>query len=521
MKNRSKVVYKMIKDKDYDIPVWLYDYIDEDVLLELMEEHKESIDMRIMVQRYTYDVTIRQFFDVLRGSLKLSREFVEDMIRRELYGFALLLFGEREYRIVRRYCKRKEVYDTNGPFLRIVINYATLDEMFIERGKLAVKYSNEPKTNFIFFMRFSIEKGSMEAYNLIRILEASKDIQLCELCLSYSIPVLYESCDYVDLYQFLECVLENDWKHDFDIPKGAITKEDTELIDRLIKISYSLNTNILRHLKGLMPPEIYTKTCYDAISRKRVFRTNIVDFDRMIEIFGENKYGYSIPLQKEFIEWGGSVISMIGENGLKPEATILKTMDEANFVINHLNMDEIRFLIYNCPEFVRIISTSNTLNQNNMLRVMRALCEYPLNEELWRVLNPVKTKEQTRDFRYYLIYHITGYFNIENLYDYVPSFMMYRIPSVFYVTRRLDSSNIKYIPVDRLVPYIRDIISREPYVPFNLFCEGERVSLSKVIGSNEKVLLDIIQSEKYGYLCDITEIEPDELFAIIDRYDQE
>jgi hypothetical protein len=198
---------------------------------------------------------------------------------------------------------------------------------------------------------------------------------------------------------------------------------------------------------------------------------------------------------------------MIGDNGLYKEATILRTQLICESVITYIPIEDLRYLLYNSSDFVKTLINSSNLSQGNMIKILKALYSYPIDEELWDIIN-CKSDNYASDYRYILINRIYRYININVAYHYAPVTMMYTEPSVFYITRFIDRDILKYIPAVKLVPYIRKIISREDYVPFNLYSNGEYLSLHKVFdGDYTELINSIVGNQKFGYICDIKDID--------------
>ena len=511
-KKKEYLVAKIIKDRNFDIPIWLYDYVDESVLWELIS--LLNINSRLIVIRYASDLNVREFFDTVRYSVKLSKGFIEKLYTKNLLGYILLLSNDRAYKILKKICKNNSGDNSHTVFIDLISKYAVIHDNLIGLGKLAIKYSNVPKRNYIIYHKFSMEKDSKNMDRLLQILEVSKDMELCDVCIEYGIPALYEYGDVVDVYRYLECIRENKWTHSLYIPERCLDGAGEEIADILTSIADGINANALLYLKGLVDKPVFDKISYRVLNNPNSYRTCISNFDDIIKIMGHNSHGFSMLIQKTFIKNGGDVTTMIDDSGTKNEATIIKTGEECNFIISSSSDEELHYLLYNSTDFVKNILTTDSLSHSNMLRILQVIFEYPFNEELWKILNG-KTDDYYNDFRFSIVSRLMNYMNIEAVYDKIPAYMMYRTPSIFYITRNISRNNIKYIPVDKIVPHIRSIISREEYIPLNLFCNGKYISLRSIFNDPIIIEKEILNSGKYGYLCDIIDIDHSKLMESV------
>lgn len=493
---KADTIVKIIKDREYDIPEWVYNHVTEEVLYQLMDRGNSHKD----IKNYISNDKVRAFYDTLRWSIKLSEGFVRN-ISECGSGYSLLLFNDREFKMMQRGYKKRPV--ESDIFIYVICNYATLDDVFIDRAKYMLKYSYYPKSHYIHYFNSIIGNDSERCNRLLKILEVSKDYELTDLCLQLGIPVLHDDCDIVDVDRFLDCVISYKWKEDFKIPQSIISQDDDEITVKLISISRNINMNTILNLKGVFGPDGFRSVVANAMVTKTQTTKPITDFNNLISAIGENKYGIAMNIQKDFIEDGGDILSMIDGNVVKPEATILKTVEEMNFIISHLSVEGLRSLLYKSSDFVKnILSSPESLSHSSMIKIMQALCEYPINEELWNVLNG-KSPDYYHDFRFRLVSYINTYINTESIYGFVPEYMMYKTPSIFYITRKIDNDNIKYIPADRIMLYVKSIINRE-YIPLNYFCNGEYVTLDKVVGDDiHRILTNIVSSGNFGYICDL------------------
>ena len=132
-----------------------------------------------------------------------------------------------------------------------------------------------------------------------------------------------------------------------------------------------------------------------------------------------------MDLQTAFITNKGSVRTMFDNDGnLLPEASIIKSTDKIQFILNNISDDDLLFLLYNSPEFVKNVMNSNWLTINDMVRLMKVLFEFPINEELWNVLNHKNISHEI-DYRELLIRKIVISLTFDGLYNKVPEAMAF------------------------------------------------------------------------------------------------
>jgi hypothetical protein len=239
----------------------------------------------------------------------------------------------------------------------------------------------------------------------------------------------------------------------------------------------------------------------------------IKDFKHIILMNGHNRAGISIELQILFLQHGGDVSTMFGENGkLLNEASIIKMADQLPRLIQLLSTENLHFLLTNSPEFVRNIMISSSLSMANYIAIARALFTVPVDENLWKAINAyrstgwieIEEAPLLTDYRVFVTLHIISEISTDVLFNNVPEAMVYIEPSVLYITRNMSDDTMMYAPVHRLVPYLRAYLERNSYKRLNLYCKGNHVPIASAVGRDIDFIINLmIKGERYGYICDI------------------
>lgn len=524
MNKKSYLIAKIIYDRDFDIPEWIYCHIDLDTIKRLIKmlqkSNKESI-----ITRYNFDPNVEKFFDTISDRVKIKKDFIKYLYNNNLSDYAVILLKKREF----KYYKYLYDNDSSGgrsskSVYHMVYNYATTSDKLVGKGKDIVKYSCEEKSNFLVMGATlksindndgtkNILREQIKMDRLLEILEVEESYELCELAYDIGIPALFKLADQVDLYKYLSRVLDSNW--------ASSIKCNTEVVPRnciklLIKIAKKLNLNALTYLEGELA-ESYVLDILNTRGSINPPKKKIMDFKSIVKFLGHNDYGLSINIQRDFLSNGGDIRTMFDNGNLMSEASILRTLEECPFIIDAVSNEGLYYILHNSPDFVKSILSCKWITYQNMFKILNVLFEYPINEELWNVLNGRSEKYST-DFRYVIVTKFMSYLTNERVFDQIPQAMMYISPSIFYITRHISKNTIKYIPVEKLVPYIKSILSREDFIQFNLFCNGNQISLSDLFTDYTMLIQNIVSYKKYGYLCDITNVDGDTLIDTVTKY---
>lgn len=523
MNKKSCLIAKIIYDRDFDIPEWVYHHIDLDTIKRLIKMLQKS-NKGSIITKYNFDPNVEKFFDTISDRVKIKKDFIKYLYDNGLGEYAVILLKKKEFKYY------KYLYDndnsgsrTSKSVYHMVFNYTTTSDKLIDKGRDIVKYSGEKKSNFLVMGATlksindnigtkNILREQIKMDRLLEILDVEESYELCELAYDIGIPALFKYADKVDLYKYLSRVLDSNWVSSIK----CNTAPNKACIKLLVKIGKKLNSNASIYLEGH-----WNNGYVDEILNSRGSinppKTKITDFKSIVNVLGRNNYGLPINIQREFLSNGGDVRTMFDNGTLMSEASILRTLEECQFIIDTISNEGLYYLLHNSSDFVKSILSCKWITYQNMFKILNVLFEYPINKELWNVLNG-RSEKYSSDFRYVIITKFMSYLTNERVFDQIPQAMMYINPSIFYITRHITKDTIKYIPVEKLVSYIKSIISREEFIQFNLFCNGKQVSLADLFTDYTVLTQNIIPYKKYGYLCDITNVDGDTLIDTVTKY---
>lgn len=221
-------------------------------------------------------------------------------------------------------------------------------------------------------------------------------------------------------------------------------------------------------------------------------------------MLGRNPAGYSIDLQKMFLKNGGDITTMIDEDyQLYPEASIIKATDMIPFLFQVIDNDDLWFLLRFSPEFVKNLMTSTWVTREHLIRVLDVMFMIPVDEELWNVIYNPTTEDDFTDYRAVIVNKIVTSLSKDFVIITLPKSVAYIEPTILFVAKNMTEEYIKFFPVTKIAPMLKNIIGRHGYIRFNLFCEGTTISIAKAIGDNQFIIDTLVRDKKYGYLCDM------------------
>lgn len=526
---QASVIAKAVYDRKFAIPEWMFKFVNIDVIEELLP----MLSSDDILERYLKEEPVRNFFDTVRESLNIGG-ISADMIYATANGIyaPFLLKDKGWFRVrstIRLECKSD---DSKNKFINLVANYLLADVSLFEIAidiLLVVGLKKDyiiEQVNEVLRMQHPRHVRHERMELLTHVLGIYENYQLTEKCLDLGIPVFFENGDITDLHRYLSSVVETKWKCDLDdtIDGVGITSEDTEILNKMKYIFKYLNASIIIYAKKMMSDELFNDTFFGgdcdvtSILGERNRTSNgptygILSFTDLIDVFGRNQYGLAIWLQLGFIANGGNIKTMFKDDELLPEASIIKSEDQLNQLLHYLTIEDIRFLLYNSTDFVKNIITCRDVKQESLIKILKAIFEYPVNTNLWEALNH-KTLTDTIDFREAIIRRIIAFITLDGVFLNVPESMLYMAPSALFVTRNLNKNNIPFIPIDKLIPYLPSIIAQNEYVPFNRFCNGVYVSLSRAV-TMDVIIKNITKYEKFGYIGDIDDVDHKSLIDTI------
>ena len=509
---RDEIVAGIIYDKQFDIPVDIYDMVTENVVKLLFHKIRKNIidHEKWLMNQYSSNPAVKAFFDYVRETIPKDSKNLSDY-----YPGAeqVLTFNRQDWLTVRK--KAKEWW-FNALFLASV-NGKAFDEQSVTIMDIMLTYDYRVDTlESCLKMKESLETTVRVFY----MMKFNEQYNKCMECINNNIPVLYYDPDVTDIWMYLKVVLSSGYRGILDNTIEACfdkLRGDSEIRAEiealLLEIGMCLNQgNLKYYFRFTQHRQISSWRFIDLLnnSDKGVHGWKMSDggyiknFNDIVEICGNNQYGLSTEIQETFLMHGGDIETMFDENGnLLNEASILKMIDKLPRIFSIINDEQLRFLLLNSANFVKNILTSKELTAIQYIRIAKALLVVPIDENLWKVIND-PDRDENNDYRARLINHIEVSIGKEMLFDDLPESMMYIEPSVLYVSRQLSEKNFPYIPVSKLVPYIRPYIGRHPeYKQLNLFCKGDYVSITSAINDDEFLIGEIVRDKKYGYICDI------------------
>lgn len=511
-RKQSYVIAKAIHDRKFDIPDWMYKLIDVDVIEELVD----LIPTNSVLDCYLSNKYAREFFNTVKKKIDMHKLPVYKIYSKDI-DYTIILFSVANWKTLRKQLLPE--YNYTEKILDIVF-HMTFDDttsklipIFLKTMK--VRYDSMLKD----FASLTKKKENQEnRYRFITVIKANESFKLTSMSLELGIPVFFKYGNATDLYEYLSVFIETSWQYPIDdnISRVKISSiANNHIIELMVNIYAYNNKHIMVNAKNMMSAEDFSNHFGGVVGfaprlalKPEYSNTNsykIVDFNDLLEIHGHKSHGFPLWLQEQFIENGGNIRTMFNDGELLPEASIIRSMGEVEFIINELDIDDIRFLLYNSSVFVKNVLTRELIT-NQYIKLAKALFENPINKNLWAVLNTSYTEgtNTLMDFRRVIVDKITVALTLDGLFSNVPESMMYITPGALFVTRNLSKKNIEFIPISKLIPTLLSIISRHDYVKFNRYCNGEEVSLISIVGK-DILTKYIIEYNKYGYLGDMSE----------------
>lgn len=516
MKNNENINYiiaKAIYDRRFDLPIWMYNLVTEDVIAELIS----IIPKNTILSTYKTNKYARFFFDKIESVLDNSKLPIYLIYNRDI-DYCGILLNKQGWKILYKYLSTE--FNYQDKIIDVVIGMSSDDDL----SKKIPQFLKALKISYIDMVKTFVEKSNKpnlqsNQFRLINSIKANESIELTSLLLKLGVPVFFKNGDATDLYNYLSTILNVSWYQPIDdnISKIKITVEENESITELLyKIFVNINTGIITNAKRMLSYDdfetVFGKTYVNLMREGTGKVYGIKDFNELINLIGENGYGLPIWVQKQFIKNDGNIKTMFTDSGLVPEASIFRSINEMEFLIDSLSIESINFLIYNSVEFVKNI-IKRPLLPKYCIKIAKALFENPINLNLWGLLN-APNKSNLLDFRANIVNNITVTLTLEGLFFNVPESMMYISPGALYVTRNLRNANIPFIPITKLIPVMITLVSSNDYIKFNRFYNGKIVSLLDVMNPNmmKKYITDY---GKYGYLGDIGEEECVKLLGLL------
>lgn len=540
---RDEVIAGIVKDRNFDIPIEIYDMIDWETVREIINrvlyDSVETFGSNVLHDLYVSNDDAKLFFDIIRLQMSNSRKGRKMIctadIPRDGFSIQTLLMQPTDW------YKANYVLGDYAACMEQILRYPELDfqvkgvwQAFVKQYREKCKCHTEIHM-FITMMKLghmTIEQKVRLAY----LLDFHKNNQIASQLLEIGVPILPESYDVTDVWCYLTTVLASEYRGVIDercikLPSSAEETmleseefqnegddEDMRISTMLWEIGNTLNhvnyKFYYEYMKRVEPSENINKILTSRVGKnmcgyKIKPNGHLKDFSDLVKIGGNNEYGYSVTLQRLFLEMGGDIETMFDETTgkLMPEASIIRMVDQLPKLLELVSTNSLRFLLHNSPEFVKNVMVANGLTTAQLIHIARALMPSPVDEELWYLINggyneEEKDEEEPLDYRVVLIDKVSNLLPRDVLFDNVPEAMAYIEPSAKYIVRNISDNNMIYIPANKLTPYIRQFIATKKYQRMNLFCNGREVSIQSAVNDPKFIMDIIVNDEKFGYICD-------------------
>ena len=512
---KDRVVAGIFMDRDFDVPISVYEELTDKSASLILSSLAGRMLTEELIIKYSKNEHFVMFFTYLREMIRgdyhaaiiKSIDKIDTAVVEIGRVARILIYNSADWnKETARLSKPSWRNVQPGWLMKLLVTALRFTELQFQwvsiYNALAknTKNGSTPCDIFANLLNQNVEKTAI--VQLAYMVNADTNYGLTIACRELGIPVLYHEYDATNVAEYVKCVLDSGYRGimDNELESQLIKmREDTAadikpVCEHLLEIGRTLNLNNLKYYYIAT-----NETESDMNFLQKTFAPTTT----------ENTYrGYhNTDMMAGYIKDFKSLITIIGNklahNGkLLPEASILNAVDQLAAVIVHLSTNTLRFLLLNCPEFVKCVMLSRELTIHHYLHIARALLVDPVDEELWNLVN---NEESPTDYRAIILNRIVSIVGIDSLFDNVPTALMYFEPSVLYVTRHASSEMIPFIPVHKITQYLKQYIARRGYAKLNLLCKGERTTISSAIGDPQFMIMDIIvKGGKYGYICDLT-----------------
>lgn len=528
-KKKGEIIAKAITSRNFDIPSYMYDLIDNHTVEAVFNQYDKDACLKLFLTNHDF----QEFCMYVTDFVNLRKEFFMEVIRTHGIWKGLFIFSESHWAQLESCCFSVKLH---GDVIEEVNGAPGIDEEFpvtddeimnivymaIVNPELIHQFEYVYRFALISFKEFIAEfKEKVPVrylVNAVTQLGVSDNYVKSSVCIEEGIPVLYQHYDCSDLYIYLQSVIETSYTGTLDPILDDINTfihanneflTTDEILDMLWFIGTKLNQNNLKYYYIAADKVETDVTKLMMILSKK--NTNIMpswgclkDFKDLIIILGHKPAGYSIDLQKLFLENGGDIKTMFDENNrLLTEASIIQTTDMLPFLFQVMSDDDLLSLIYTSSEFVTNLMTSTWVNRDHLLRVLQVMFTMPVDEDLWRVINNPSLDAEFTDYRASIINKAVTSLSKEAVIIAVPKAVAYIEPTILFVSKNMTEEYIRFFPVTKIAPMLKNIIGRYGYLRFNLFCNGTNVSIAKAVGDTQFIIDTLILDKKYGYLCDM------------------
>jgi hypothetical protein len=567
---RDALIANIIWERNFDIPDWMYEEITPRCLTFLFE----SIQMAVGHDKDIYDSFMQageDFFPKIKerfysiGCAELSKdEFFDSLYYfHSPYGVLVAFEVLSDYQIaywckhyVLKYYKHVKPDKWSGVFemehdyaINLLITVASVKPPDMIR-LVATKIYGGIRSAIRVIM-YQLRRSNLvfrtETSIMVKILYAlgvHKYYKLTIECNKLGYPVLYQYADLVDANLYIETIKRMKYTGEWDA--NLLKNRDIyyEYGDVLIELAINLNQNNLKYLVPYLDRGV--SWIINLYSPELKHPIHCKDFSVLVDICNDLHRGSWMPMniQKLFLINGGDVKTMVSND----HATILKTFDELDFLLEILSVEDIRYLIYNSTEFVTCIINHVGLIRVYWDKILKAIFVLPVDEGLYRTIHsgfydtvgngtpivkpnkegkviPMKFVEDTShgyrhkklvtvDYRMVILNAFIVNFTLDRVLRTVPEVMTYLDTSLLFIYNNRQYIDVSYIPAHKMLSQLPSILSSEQYHKLNLFCNGEYHTLEDYV-SVDTLVSTIGNHHKYWYLADLKKETADKIIDIL------
>lgn len=479
--DKTKLIIKIIKEREYNVPYWVYDIIELEDLIALLSSVDQYLhDNDTMIT----NSTVYQFFTIISQtkSFKINISYIIDKVDMRL--LPLLVWKQKDWLA---FWKTISGWSTDSRHTDII------DLLNVTR-----LYNN---------------------YNCIIGLYQYAEYKLDNIPLITKISLSDEVlCDYI-FYVLTDHLSKHDKKSEInkDYNPYFIEKAGVDIghhiINQTKRFPYKINTEVANILKK--ETTMLSKNNSAILKLLSINRVNlsclpqgyITDIKVLSNILNKNqpkgeplldynvcnyvcdndltKNGLPNTIQLLFLEQGGDPLTM-NHSGY----CILYDTASHFQVIRSLSNEAFSKLFENDIEFRKVVYQEfHTYNHQELYKLLSTI----FTDSGWNIV----TTEYPE-----LVQHIISSMGYHGLIQYYPDAMRYVTIPDGIRNSSLTEQTIKYIPIDTISGQLDKFIHTK-YIPLNYNTSfGETIGLENILPYNELVKL-IVSDEQVTYLCDI------------------
>lgn len=568
MTTKESIIAKIIVTKKGDIPDWVYENTNEDVMIHIINQ------MSLLYDPITRYPNIVNFCKLLAQHKSVRYSAIYEVLvgknsinPGQILSVGLCLFDTRKqwFTFLHQLANAEKCEYTYGKYtygellegtIRIAAmnctQYANCDrKVKVLLRMLRKEVSKEFWYRAIvvaFFQNPEIEPFGYNADTMRLFLQIMNDTRFSHKdqyaqCLEYNLnglPVLYYmpfcEVDTPILVAYLDCIIRYDYHIELDPKMSMILDSYSEIPDivreQLYTIATTLHRNNLRYLDPIEANAPISTSYKLLFNEPNSSAIPITDFE-VIRHQMENLLYCPIDIQSRFLEEGGNIRTML-DTGMNIAlfADILRTQRYWEHIVRILDVEDVRYMLSHSVDFMMCAMDHYIYEYDVVVKLAKALFVYPVDKSLYKLINEYSVGSSD-DYRCCLVLiqrmlrSVVAY-SKQQLYMDVPEMMAYMQPSVleFYTMMSINgipTDHVKFIPASLISSYVREIIVRdEDYIAFNLPHTEVGDSILNFEDADtthplaEFIVKNVItKDERYAYICDIANIDPIQFIADI------